>query len=70
MSSKRPTAQARGDLSKPVDDQPWVATFSLLDVGGTISASQLRRLAAALARMSRLILTAFLDRSKVRTGVF
>ena len=70
MSSESPIGHRRCDATPPVNRPAWVATFSLLDVGGTISSSQLRRLAAAIAMMSQLILRAFLDRSKVRTGVF
>ena len=57
MSSERRADQARGDLKKPVDDQAWTATFTFLDASGTISASQLRRLAGGIARMWRRVIS-------------
>jgi hypothetical protein len=50
----RSSTPANAEKSQP--DQAWYATFSFLDVGGAISASQLQRLVAAISRLWRITL--------------
>jgi hypothetical protein len=44
----------------------WYATFSFLDVGGAVSASQLHALVAAIARIWRLTVGKLADRARPR----
>jgi len=57
---------ARGDMKKPVKDEGWFATFTVLDVSGALHASQLRRLGDAITKAWKLILRGVSDRSKSR----
>lgn len=69
MDSERPTWRARSHAKKSTEAEGWYATFSLLDVGGALSASQLRRIVVTLSRMWRGI-GRFFARSRVRTVGF
>ena len=68
MDSKHPTEQPRGDAGKRQDSN-WFATFSFLDVGGAISASQMRRLVATVSKLWRLTLGRRSDRSRPRAVI-
>jgi hypothetical protein len=59
MHPEPSVTKTRGHVGRPTRDESWYATFSFLDVGGAVSASQLRRLAAAVSRIWRLTIGRF-----------
>ena len=66
MKPEAPIRPAPGDAKKPMQTDGWFATFTVLDVSGAISASQLRRLAATISKLWQLTLRGVSDRSKSR----
>jgi hypothetical protein len=66
MKSEAPIGSVSSDTQKPVKRDGWFATFTLLDFSGAISSTQLRRLAAPIARLWQLTLRSVSDRSKSR----
>ena len=53
MDSEAQAQQARGDGKQPAGNRRWFATFSLLDLSGSISSSQMTRFLALLSRLWR-----------------
>ncbi len=53
MNSELPTVRVPDAGKESPRGGRWLATFSLLDVSGSISASQLQRLKASIARLWR-----------------
>jgi len=66
MRSEAPIGLSRSDTRKPQKRDHWFATFTLLDCSGAIGSSQLRRIAATIARLWRLTLRGVSDQSKSR----
>ena len=53
MDSEPPNSQARGQAKESLGDGQWFATFTLLDAGCAISASQMQRFVASIAKLWR-----------------
>ena len=66
MKSEAPIGPAPSDTQKPVKREGWFATFTVLDFSGAIGSSQLRRVAARIAKLWQLTLHSVSDRSKSR----
>jgi hypothetical protein len=50
----------------PMKRDSWYATFSLLDIGGVVSSSQLRRFVRMILTLWRLTMGSLTDRSRPR----
>jgi hypothetical protein len=66
MKSEPSMGQQRRDVRTPVKSEGWFATFTLLDVGGAIGSSQLRRLCTMFAKAWQVTVRSVSDRSKSR----
>ena len=66
MKSDTPIGPAPSDTQRPVRREGWFATFTLLDFTGAIGSSQLRRLAATIAKLWQVTVRSVSDRSKSR----
>jgi len=53
MNSEAPIRKTPGGGKDSPGNEPWFATFSLLDAGGAMSSSQLQRLVAPIAKLWR-----------------
>jgi hypothetical protein len=54
----------------PARTDAWIATFTFLDVSGSISAAEWRRLVGWLSRLWRLAARSVLRRSRFRAVAF
>ena len=66
MKSEDSSGPAPSDIEKRTKRDDWFATFTLLDLSGAIGSSQLRRVAARIAKLWHLTLGSVTDRSKSR----
>lgn len=51
MNQDSPISHGRARVSGPSAEERWFATFSMLDISGTISSAQLRRLVAVVSSL-------------------
>jgi hypothetical protein len=57
---------ASGDVRRPAKEEGWFATFTFLDVTGSLHSSHVRRLGAAVIEAWKWTLRAVSDQSKSR----